>query len=589
MAISEELQILVDAKVSQAVKDMKKVDKSIDGTSKTAGKLKDVLKTLAGPIAIGAVIAGVVKLGKESEQAFQVQEEAIAGLNAALKATGQFTEAASQDIQEYAAELQELTVVGDEATIAMVQTAINMGLTADEAKKAAKQAIGMSEAYGVGLQTALRGTANAALGNFDALTRYLPAIKTVTTAAEKQAIVNEQLAASFEVAAANALTAAGVQQQLNNNYGDLQETIGGVISQAMTPFRAALSKEIVSVNKSITAHILRKKALNGEATLIEELTLKQLQYEKTENTLAAAKRSLALEIAAVSKNRSIDDALAQMNAANSEANVRALQNEVIALEDSLVLKKLGIKTAEDAVKADRERIEANILLAQAINGVNLETENNTKANVENKESIEEVQFSHADMVAEAMFDLREYGRATEEVTEEALLNWENLAKVGMGAITSGFVDIGEALVKGKLGIEDFGKLFLNSISSVLQALGAELAALAAVQLLLGNVPGAAVGAVASASAYTAAGVVKGLASFGEGGSFTTNGPTPIMVGDNIGGREEVTVRPISSKGANERPDSGGAMILNIDGQQFLGWVQSKLDNGNLRVPRRIIA
>jgi hypothetical protein len=209
---------------------------------------------------------------------------------------------------------------------------------------------------------------------------------------------------------------------------------------------------------------------------------------------------------------------------------------------------------------------------------------------EEEEVLEESKTTHADMLAEAMFDLREYGRVSEEVTEKARLDWENLATIGLGSMTTGFQDIGEALVKGKLGIADFGKLFLNSISSVLQGLGAELAALAAVQLLLGNVPGAVGGAAASAAAYTASGVVSGLAgSFAEGGSFTTNGPTPIMVGDNIGGREEVTVRPVSSKGANERSGSGEQMILNIDGQQFLGWVQSKLDSGNLRVPRRIIA
>jgi hypothetical protein len=37
------------------------------------------------------------------------------------------------------------------------------------------------------------------------------------------------------------------------------------------------------------------------------------------------------------------------------------------------------------------------------------------------------------------------------------------------------------------------------------------------------------------------------ASFARGGSFTTNGPQTIIVGDNPGGREDVTVTPRSSK------------------------------------------
>jgi len=98
-------------------------------------------------------------------------------------------------------------------------------------------------------------------------------------------------------------------------------------------------------------------------------------------------------------------------------------------------------------------------------------------------------------------------------------------------------------------------------------------------ILAGATAGVQIGAVSAA---------KPVPAFAEGGQFTTNGAQTIQVGDNIGGREEVTVRPLSSKGANV--ESGGMpkqMILNIDGKQFLGWVQNALDNGNLRVPRRI--
>ena len=68
-----------------------------------------------------------------------------------------------------------------------------------------------------------------------------------------------------------------------------------------------------------------------------------------------------------------------------------------------------------------------------------------------------------------------------------------------------------------------------------------------------------------------------------GGSFTTTGPTPILVGDNTSGQERITVEPVGGNGGNQ------TMILNIDGQQFMGWMQNQLDNGRLRVPRRILA
>lgn len=58
-----------------------------------------------------------------------------------------------------------------------------------------------------------------------------------------------------------------------------------------------------------------------------------------------------------------------------------------------------------------------------------------------------------------------------------------------------------------------------------------------------------------------------LPSFAEGGSFVTAGPMPIMVGDNPGGRERVTVTPLGSRGGAGTLE--GATILNriyLDGR-----------------------
>jgi len=52
---------------------------------------------------------------------------------------------------------------------------------------------------------------------------------------------------------------------------------------------------------------------------------------------------------------------------------------------------------------------------------------------------------------------------------------------------------------------------------------------------------------ASIAAYAGAAIVRSLA---QGGEFVTNGPTPIMVGDNPGGRELVQVTPLSSPNIN---------------------------------------
>ena len=50
-----------------------------------------------------------------------------------------------------------------------------------------------------------------------------------------------------------------------------------------------------------------------------------------------------------------------------------------------------------------------------------------------------------------------------------------------------------------------------------------------------------------ASGLATVGKLAGV--FGGGGEFETNGPTMIMVGDNPGGRERVTVEPLSGRGS----------------------------------------
>ena len=64
-----------------------------------------------------------------------------------------------------------------------------------------------------------------------------------------------------------------------------------------------------------------------------------------------------------------------------------------------------------------------------------------------------------------------------------------------------------------------------------------------------------------------ANVAKLAGVFGGGGEFETNGPTMIMVGDNPGGRERVTVEPLSGRGqtrvfdGNKIAMAGGGVVV----------------------------
>ena len=82
----------------------------------------------------------------------------------------------------------------------------------------------------------------------------------------------------------------------------------------------------------------------------------------------------------------------------------------------------------------------------------------------------------------------------------------------MGTVISGaFETMGKALVEGKATWKDFGKSALESLAKILDAIGEQLAALAAVSLVEWNWGDAAIAAAGAAAAFVASGVVSGWA------------------------------------------------------------------------------
>lgn len=246
--------------------DTSSIDKSTKQTETRIGKLG---KALVAAFTGAAVVAGIRKLVSflgEASEAAAVQESAVARLNAALEATGQAGGGAINELQDFASELQQITVVGDETTLSLLQTAINMGLTTDEAKTATQQAVALSRAYGIDLNTALIGVANTLQGQTSTLTRYIPSLKTATDETERLAILNEEAARALEVARKEVDTAAGSQQQLANAIGDTRELIGNYVNESLTPLRQRLKEIVTEYNNALAAQQNLDAALSGEGT-----------------------------------------------------------------------------------------------------------------------------------------------------------------------------------------------------------------------------------------------------------------------------------------------------------------------------------
>ena len=199
-------------------------DKASRGLNKLTGSLKKVRISWLG---VTAAVGGAVAFGIKAIKAYSKQEDAINKLNQALKNNGSFSQQASKDIQNYAAELQKVTTVGDEVILEQQALLSTFGATGDELKNATKAALDLSAGLGIDLKAATLLVGKAFAGDISTLSRYGIKIQEGLDESEKFAAVLGKVNDMFGgQAQARLNTFSGKIENLKNRIGDLVEKIG---------------------------------------------------------------------------------------------------------------------------------------------------------------------------------------------------------------------------------------------------------------------------------------------------------------------------------------------------------------------------
>lgn len=201
----------------------------------------------------------------DSFEAFAEAEASEIKLRAAMEANGREVESLMDDYKEFADEIQRVSTTEGDLAIALLQQAESLGVTGEAAKRAVKSAVAMQNAFGVAAESAIRMTTELENGKTTMLARYIPALRGIKDGAEAAAIAQEYLAKAHKVTEANAQTAAGQIEQLNNAWGDFKEEVGGVIAQVLKPLVSIL-KEVVSFFQELPQPV--KIAIAGLLTLV---------------------------------------------------------------------------------------------------------------------------------------------------------------------------------------------------------------------------------------------------------------------------------------------------------------------------------
>lgn len=560
-----------------------------DGQEPGAG-----LKKFAIGAGVAAVaIAGLIKVGKELEGLYAVQEQAEKRLEQTIRATSKAAGLNARELQNMASELQSVTKFGDEATLgaqSLLLTFKNIG--GDVFPRALESILDVSEAMGTGLKESsiqLGKALNDPVGGIAALTRVgiqftdaqketIKQMVEMNDTAGAQGIILDELESQFGgVARAAAQTGSGIKTQLDNNFGDLGETLGGVITHGLIPFRQELLKEVDAVNKTIKAHFIRSKAIRGEATVIELLTLREIEQEKAEKRLTDAKDNLVRAEENLIEIGEASDSVSNLRRDSLKRGIEVAKENIKVLEGEVNAKTRATEATERLFAAEQNSIDAKLAQFQIVEETNEKQEETVKLIDEQDEAILKL---HED--TSVMFGASEAGfEKQEEQIKNLNLEYVALANDGLGAFASAFEEVGAGNITLWEGVKQGGKDAVSALLKSYAQLWIAQAAAAAVLLQFATAAGL---LAAAAGAFAASGFVQ---SFATGGSFITDGPTSVggnLAGDNPSGQERVTVEPLGGGGGSSN-NSGQVMILRIGDRDVKAVVQGWIDNRGLRSSR----
>jgi hypothetical protein len=223
-------------KLTEAMEDFgKESQKSIQSSTSAFEVFQGVV---GGELAIKA-LESLIETAKELFNVFvvegikaaQEQENAINNLNRALNSAGQYSKQTSEDFQEFAASLQQTTKYSDDTIIKSAALIESLGrLSGEGLKRATKDALDLSSALGIDLESASRLVGKAAEGQVSSFRRFGLAIHEGKTEADTFENALKAIESRFGGAAKQEInTFAGAITLLGNTFGDVQKEIGNAL------------------------------------------------------------------------------------------------------------------------------------------------------------------------------------------------------------------------------------------------------------------------------------------------------------------------------------------------------------------------
>lgn len=564
------------ADVDKAIDHLKKV--SADGGKAVAGFGKDFLTTLVPAFTAGQLAADGVRKAfsilkqeiTETIQAAIESEKVDRALEASLEIMGMAGFNAAEGLRAYASELQRKTIYDDEAIKSSQALFVQLGLTREELNDATRGAIGLASVYQMDLQSATRAVAMGYEGNYRALQQMIPALKGATTESEKHQVMVDFLANSYRRAESEAGTFGGRLDQFKNTWGELQETLGGFITQ---------NESVIDTLSGVKSII---EWLNANAGKIS--TIKKLDPTNYFGPVSFWK-SLASAIGFT--GRVLEEDLRNSEAAAYDYNAELgalydgfLKNQVATIGWQEIIEKhrLRMLQAKDATKefktATQDLVEVDVaawadgqtahfgeldaMLAGIVAGMT--AVNGAAGDFQYQTPAGDTVWYKAWMEKQKAWYAwsKEEARIAEQSAEAIYGKFENFSNEFYQSITGGFA---RAFEMFRLTTEGFKNFFIatwqaikNAFFQILADMLAKWLTMAFVKVLLGALTG-------GSGSFFGTGTA-GSIGMQRGFHGVVSQPTLALIGE--AGPEAVNVTPLrGSAGYGARTGGGGGSITNI--------------------------
>lgn len=472
--------------------------------AKIEGSFKRVGDTLSG---IGAAFLGFFSFEKMI-QASEKHEEAVHGLEVAMRSLGSYTPEAAKNMLEFSAALSDATGASENLILNGQKLLTNIGkLSGEQLKQATRAALDLSAATGKDLTTSFELLSRAANGNMAGFHRLgLEFESTGNNAADFQRVL------------------AGVNAQFGGQAQEHVNTFGGAVSRLWNMF----TRLAVSLGDIITQSPVMINLIKTAATWFQEAS-------KAVDKLTSGGRDLFKEftIGMMEMGHTIIDFVLQP--------IRYVTNAIDSLSTAFNFIHQGnFKLAKEALREvfDTHPVkvyvaELHASLTKAENRVQ-QAHRSIHNSTRNLSHVLTTELPPVwDQISKGFADAFSKSANAVKASSDEM---SSMVTQGMSAMEHGiarsFASIGEALVKGQDVFKAFGSAILGVFADMLIQMGEGFAVMGATRMLAGDIAGGAALLAGGLAMVVAGGALKAIAGGSSGmpgGGSSANVPSTETV------------------------------------------------------------